>query len=59
MLLHNQKSMYHMDDVEKTNLTDMVLVAINEVTKFNPEIRMVAATISVWILQTFHRLIHT
>lgn len=37
MLLHNQKSMYHMDDVEKTNLTDMVLVAINEVTKFNPE----------------------
>lgn len=24
MLLHNQKSMYHMDDVEKTNLTDMV-----------------------------------
>ncbi len=37
MLLHNQKSMYHMNDVEKTNLTDMVLVAINEVTKFNPE----------------------
>lgn len=37
MLLHNQKSMYHMDDVEKTNLTDMVLVAINEVTKFDPE----------------------
>ncbi len=37
MLLHKQKSLYHMDDREKDNLRDMILVAINEVTKFDPE----------------------
>ena len=39
MLLHKQKSLYYMDmdDKEKDNLRDMVLVAINEVTKFDQE----------------------
>ena len=35
MLLHKQKSLYHLDAKEKSDLTDMILVAINEVTKFN------------------------
>lgn len=38
MLLHTQKSLYRMDAEEKENLKDMVLVAINEVTKFEPGI---------------------
>ena len=39
MLLHRQKSLYYMDmeDKEKDNLRDIVLVAINEVTKFDKE----------------------
>lgn len=36
MLLHKQKSLYHLSDDEKSDLMDMILVAINEVTKFNP-----------------------
>lgn len=38
MLLHRQKSLYRMDTEEKENLKDMVLVAINELTKFEPGI---------------------
>ena len=38
MLLHRQKSLYRMDAEEKENLKDMVLVAINELTKFEPGI---------------------
>lgn len=38
MLLHKQKSLYVMDAEEKENLKDMVLVAINELTKFEPGI---------------------
>ena len=38
MLLHEQKSLYRMDAEEKENLKDMVLVAINELTKFEPGI---------------------
>lgn len=37
MLLHSQKSLYYADGEEITNLTDMVLVAINEVTKIDPD----------------------
>lgn len=37
MLLHRQKSLYRMDAEEKENLKDMVLVAINEITKFDPD----------------------
>lgn len=37
MLLHEQKSLYRMDTEEKENLKDMVLVAINEITKFVPD----------------------
>lgn len=37
MLLHEQKSLYRMDAEEKENLKDMVLVAINEITKFDPD----------------------
>lgn len=39
MLFHRQKSLYYMDmeDKEKDNLRDIVLVAINEVTKFDKE----------------------
>lgn len=37
MLLHEQKSLYRMDAEEKENLKDMVLVAINELTKFEPD----------------------
>lgn len=36
MLLHKQKSLYHLSDDEKSDLMDMILVTINEVTKFNP-----------------------
>lgn len=32
MLLHKQKSLYHLSDDEKSDLMDMILVAINEVT---------------------------
>lgn len=39
MLLHSQKSLYYADGEEITNLTDMVLVAINEVTKIDPDKR--------------------
>lgn len=38
MLLHRQKSLYRMDTEEKENLKAMVLVAINELTKFEPGI---------------------
>lgn len=37
MLLHSQKSLYYAEGEEITNLTDMVLVAINEVTKIDPD----------------------
>ena len=37
MLLHKQRSLYFLSDREKVDVTDLVLVAINEVTKFNPE----------------------
>lgn len=37
MLIHKQRSLYDMSDEEKRDLTDIVLVAINEVTKFDPE----------------------
>lgn len=37
MLLHEQKSLYKMDDEERRDLKDMVLVAINEITKFDPD----------------------
>ena len=36
MLLHEQKSLYRMDSEEKENLKDIVLVAINEITKCEP-----------------------
>lgn len=39
MLLHSQKSLYYADGEEITNLTDIVLVAINEVTKIDPDKR--------------------
>ena len=35
-LLRKQKSLYDLDDKEKSDLTDIVLVAINEVTKSDP-----------------------
>lgn len=37
MMLHKQKSLYEISSKEKADLADMVLVAINEVTKFDPE----------------------
>ena len=37
MMLHKQKSLYEISSKEKTDLADMILVAINEVTKFDPE----------------------
>ena len=36
MLLHKQKTLYLMDYKEKEDLKDIILVAINEITKFNP-----------------------
>ena len=39
MLLHSQKSLYYAEGEEITDLTDMVLVAINEVTKIDPDKR--------------------
>ena len=37
MMLHKQKSLYEISSKEKADLADMILVAINEVTKFDPE----------------------
>lgn len=37
IMLHKQKSLYEISSKEKADLADMVLVAINEVTKFDPE----------------------
>ena len=37
IMLHKQKSLYEISSKEKADLADMILVAINEVTKFDPE----------------------
>lgn len=53
MMLHKQKSLYEISSKEKADLTDMILVAINEVTKFDPEKQMETDTKKVWIFPTF------
>lgn len=58
MLLHSQKSLYYADGEEITNLTDMVLVAINEVTKMIQIKEMMVVITTVWIFQIYRHLTH-
>lgn len=52
MMLHKQKSLYEISSKEKADLADMILVAINEVTKFDPEKADGDRYKRVWIFPT-------